>query len=303
MALKLGFPWLLTLLHYLLLALLVHAVPAARAQDKSPFDSPLELNQFVATQLGDLPIILSAPHGGSLDLPGVPARKGDGMETGAAGFFTGRDSGTDELTHAVADAIERQFGHRPYVVTSRAHRRYLDPNRPAAIAYEDPKAKPIYDYYHATLAEYCRQITERFHGGILLDIHGQGSRRDTVFRGTKNGLTVTNLRGRFGELSHSGPKSLFGLLQSRGWTVHPANLSGDDPSGKEQSGFTGGYIVQTYGSHKARPIDAIQLEFGADYRVPSRRSQTAEVLSDALAEYATTYLKVNVPYGAERARP
>lgn len=272
------------------------------AQEKSLVDQPLQTQQFVETQVGDLPIILSAPHGGNGELPGVPVRKGEGMETGGAGFFTGRDSGTEELAHAVADAIERQFHGRPYLVISKVHRRYLDPNRPADIAYEDSKVKPIYDHYHAALAEYCAQVTERFHAGVLLDIHGQGSRRDTVFRGTKNGLTVSSLRDRFGDLAHSGPKSLFGLLQSRGWTVYPANLSGEVTTAKEQSGFTGGYIVQTYGSHKARPIDAMQLEFGAEYRVASQRNQTAQVLADALAEYATNYLKLEVPFDAAKVR-
>ena len=235
-----------------LTSFLVHELPSALAQEKSPVNQAFEIGQFVETRIGELPIILSAPHGGGRELQGVPERKGEGMEAGGAGFFTGRDSGTEELTHAVADAIERQFGRRPYIVMSRAHRRFLDPNRPADIAYEDARVKPIYDHYHATLAEYCNQVTERFHSGILLDIHGQGSQRNTVFRGTKNGLTVSNLRDRFGELAHSGPKSLFGLLQARGWTVHPADLTGEDLIGKEQAGFTGGYIVQTYGSHNAR---------------------------------------------------
>lgn len=286
----------------LLITLLLPIFPAALAQDK-PVERQLELSQYVETQMGDLPIILSAPHGGNLDLPGIPRRKGEGMEAGAAGFFTGRDSGTEELTHAVADAIEHQFGKRPYMVISRAHRRYLDPNRPADIAYEDTQVKPIYDHYHKTLAKYCDQVTDRFQVGILLDIHGQGSKRDTVFRGTKDGRTVSSLRNRFGELAHTGPKSLFGLLQSRGWTVHPVDLTGSDRTAKEQAGFTGGYIVQTYGSHEARPIDAIQLEFGAEYRVVSQRAQTALVLADALAEYATNYLKLSVPYDAAKVRP
>jgi N-formylglutamate amidohydrolase len=290
-----SFHWSLSRLGCLFLTtLLLPKLPPSVAQEKTPVDRSLVIHQFVETQVGELPIILSSPHGGSLELEGVPARKGESMETGGTGFVTSRDSGTVELTHEVADAIERQFGRRPYMVVSRTHRRFLDPNRPADIAYEDPKVKPIYDHYHATLTEYCNQVTERFHGGILLDIHGQGSKRDTVFRGTKNGLTVSNLRNRYGELAHSGPKSLFGLLQSRGWAVHPADLAGADLTGKEQAGFTGGYIVQTYGSHQARPVDAVQLEFGAEYRVPSHRVQTAAVLTDALAEYATSFLQTEI---------
>jgi glutamine amidotransferase-like uncharacterized protein/N-formylglutamate amidohydrolase len=273
------------------LSLLVWSIaPSSFSQDKNPVALPTDLSQWVHTQIGELPIILSAPHGGNVDVPDVPSRKGEGMATGGAGFFVGRDSGTEELAHEVSLAIQERFGKLPYTVISRVHRRYLDPNRPADIAYEDPKVKPIYDHYHKTLGDYCQQIVEKFQGGVLIDIHGQGSRRDTVFRGTKNGLTVTHLRETYGEAAHVGPRSLFGLTQARGWTVHPNSLDG-----KEQAGYTGGYIVQTYGSHRTSPIDAMQLEFGAEYRVKSRRVQSAQVLADALAEYANSYLKMTVP--------
>ena len=246
-----------------------------------------ELSDGVFNQKGDLPIILSAPHGGLREVPGVSERTGSGLKSGPSGFFTGRDSGTEELAHAVSDAVEKRFGKAPYVVISRVHRKFMDPNRPADIAYEDAIIKPIYDHYHATLSTYCREVTDRFQAGVLIDIHGQGTRRDTVFRGTKNGLTVSHLRATFGEAAHHGPNSLFGLLSARGWTVHPSQTSE-----KEQSGFTGGYIVQSYGNQKASPIDAMQLEFGAEYRVMGRRAKTAEVLADALAEYAAQYLRV-----------
>lgn len=270
---------------------LIHgASTAAFAQD-----SAIDPQLFVQFQKGDLPIILSAPHGGNLDLPDTPKRTGEGMKTGSSGFFTGRDAGTEELAQMISDAIQSRFGRRPYVVASKVHRKYLDPNRPADIAYEDPKSKIVYDHYHNSLAKFCNEVTERFQCGVLLDLHGQGSKRDTVFRGTKNGQTVAGLQNRFGELAFSGSKSLFGLLQSRGWTVYPASLAD-----KEQPGFTGGFIVQSYGSHKASPIDAYQLEFGAEYRAASRREKTAQILADALVEYANIYLKINVPLAADQ---
>ncbi len=149
---------------------------------------------YVTIESGQLPIILSAPHGGNLNPPGVPARVGDGLEKGATGFFTGRDTGTEELAQEVASAIEKRFGKRPYIVASRVNRKYLDPNRPADIAFEHPTIEPVYTLYHDSLARFCREVTNRFRAGVLVDIHGQGSRSDTVFRGTKNGLTVTRLR-------------------------------------------------------------------------------------------------------------
>ncbi len=274
----------------------VSAQDTAVAPSAATTDAALAASEYVLIESGELPIIVSAPHGGNLNPPGIPPRSGEGLEKGATGFFTGRDTGTEELAQEVAAAIEERFGKRPYLVASRVNRKYLDPNRPADIAFDHPAIQPIYAHYHETLARYTREVTNRFHAGVLIDIHGQGSRSDTVFRGTKNGLTVTRLRQTFGQAAHDGPESLFGELQSRGWIVYPKLSAAPTAQvDSEQSGFTGGYIVQTYGSHKSQPIDAIQLEFGSQYRTSSARPQTAAVLADALADYASNYLSIEVP--------
>jgi hypothetical protein len=96
---------------------------------------------------------------------------------------------------------------------------------------------------------------------------------------------VTRLRERFGDVSHVGDDSLFGLLKKRGWTVYP-----DPFDGREQAGFTGGYIVQTHGSHRAEGIDAVQLEFGADYRKAANRARIAEDLATAIIQYLDLYV-------------
>ena len=244
-----------------------------------------DLEELVMVQAGQLPVVLSAPHGGTLQIRGVEPRQGAGMAKGPSGFFTGRDAGTSELAVALADAIEKRMGKRPYLVVSKVHRKYLDPNRPSGIAYEDSDAAPVYQRYHGMLHRYCKEILEEHHTGLLLDIHGQGSSSKTLYRGTANGKTVARLKERFGESAHTGEKSLFGTLDRLGWTVFPP--MGD---GKEQSGFTGGYIVQTHGSHQPNGLDAMQLEFGADYRNKTQREKTAEVLAQAIGEYLVEYV-------------
>lgn len=243
------------------------------------------IEELILVERGSLPVMISAPHGGTLRISGVPARKGEGMQAGPAGFFAGRDGGTEELAKEVVAAIEKKLGARPYSVISSAHRRYLDPNRPAEIAYEDDDAKPAYERYHANCRLHCEEIMSQFRGGLLLDLHGQGSSSQTVFRGTGNGKTVSRLRERFGEESHTGDSSFFGILNDLGWRVYPKPYGG-----KEQSGFTGGYIVQTYGSHRAGGIDAIQLEFGSEYRNEANRKETAAILAEAVSRYLEIYV-------------
>lgn len=241
---------------------------------------------LVRTQEGELPIILSAPHGGTAEIPGVPERKGEGLVKGSSGFFTGRDTGTEELAVDIAAAVEKRLGKKPYFVLARFHRKYIDPNRPADIAYESPKAKPVYEEFHGAIADYCKAVKQTFGRGLLLDVHGQGTAADTIFRGTKNGTTVTLLRDRFGEKAHLGKESFFGLLAANGCKVFPEPESKE----KERSGFTGGYIVQTYGSHAGHGIDAIQLEFGGDYRAVGKRKAAADKVAAAIEGYAKLYL-------------
>ena len=255
------------------------------AEKRATAEAISVLEVLVEVRRGELPIILSAPHGGTLQIEGVPPRKGTGMKEGPSGFFIGRDGGTTELATELADAIEQRMGKRPYMVLSKVHRKYLDPNRPPEIAYEDPDAVPVYQRYHGSLGTFSREILQKYRSGLLLDIHGQGTSKATVYRGTGNGKTVTRLRERFGEQSHSGEESFFGMLHGLGWQVYPYPADG-----KEQSGFTGGYIVQTYGSHRPEGVDAIQLEFGADYRDKTNRKKIARELAEAVEDYLTEYV-------------
>lgn len=269
--------------------LTISIVPTAYSQETKSAPKVMEsddIEELVMVSEGTLPIVLSAPHGGTLKIAGVDVRQGQGMATGPSGFFTGRDGGTSELAVAVAQALEKQTGKKPYMVVSKAHRKYLDPNRPSEIAYEDSDAAPVYQRYHGTLQRYCQEVLQKYRTGLLLDIHGQGSSSKTVYRGTGNGKTVARLKERFGESAHSGDQSFFGMLNRLGWQVYPYPADG-----KEQSGFTGGYIVQTHGSHRPSGLDAIQLEFGSEYRDKENRSKTADVLTQAIIEYMREYIE------------
>jgi hypothetical protein len=127
-------------------------------------------------------------------------------------------------------------------------------------------------------------VKKNYGKGLLLDLHGQGSQPDTIIRGTQNGKTVSLLIQRYGEKAHTGPKSFFGFLAAGGAKVNPAN--GTD---EEVKGLSGGHIVRTYGSEEFG-IDAIQLEFGNDYRTKEKRQETAAKIASAAAEYAKLYL-------------
>ncbi|MCX7048940.1 MAG: hypothetical protein NTX50_26070 [Candidatus Sumerlaeota bacterium] len=258
-----------------LLCLAVLAVPACATAQR------LDGNDYIAVQKGNLPVILSAPHGGQMAVPGVDPRKGEGLEKGPRGFVDSRDTNVDLLAFEVSAALERKLGKKLYYVAAKFHRKYVDANRPVEIAVEDPKAKAVYEAYHGALANYCAEVAREFGCGLVIDIHGQGTSATAVFRGTQGGKTDRNLVKQWGEKAHSGPESFCGLFAAQGVSVFPINK---DP---EKSGYGGGYIVRVCGDREG--IGAVQLEFGMDFRKSANIKATAVKLADAIAEFIKLY--------------
>lgn len=254
-----------------------------------------EMNELVEVRRGNLPVIISAPHGGHLGIDKAPLRTG--KAEGIKQFATVRDGGTDQLAKSVSQAIERKSGRRPHLIVAHFSRRFVDANRPAEWAYESEPAGLVYEAYHESIRRARDWVLEEFGRGILIDIHAQGADRDTIFRGTRNKATVKHMLSKFGEEAFEGKRSIPGLLTERGYRIFPAP---GDPAAEHKS-YNGGYITGTYGSMAGGTIDSIQLEFGYNQRSPERINQTAEDLSDALIIYTREYLETDQGKSAKKA--
>jgi N-formylglutamate amidohydrolase len=139
-------------------------------------------DKLLTVWAGTLPIILSAPHSGRQQIPGVSLRRGVGI----AQFAASRDANTDELAQKIAANMEERFGARPFLIVALFERKYVDANRPAGAAYESDKAKPYYESYRRVLRYHCERAREEWGRGLLLDIHGQGAEDEAIYRGTSN---------------------------------------------------------------------------------------------------------------------
>ncbi len=247
-------------------------------------------NEFLQVQRGELPIIITAPHGGSLAIPGVPRRLGPEVERTSGKFVTGQDTRTFELATATAKRVEEITGKKPYLVASKAHRQFMDPNRPEKEGVEHEKARVVHAAFHGQVREFVDELRKQFpNGALLLDIHGQATSAETIFRGTQNGTTVMKMVERHGAVALTGEESILGYLASKGIKVSPTNTPPGTPP--ESKGFGGGHIVRTYGSHTTNGVDAIQLEFGGGFRMDvKKREATAKTLAEAIKVYTEKYL-------------
>jgi N-formylglutamate amidohydrolase len=249
-----------------------------------------QTNEFLQVQRGELPVIITAPHGGSLAIPGVPKRVGPEGELKSGKFVTGQDTRTFELATATAKRVEELTGKKPYLVAMKAHRQFVDPNRPEKEAVEHPNAQLVHAAFHRQVREFVDELRKKFpQGALLLDIHGQAASTNTIFRGTQNGTTVMKMVEKHGAVALTGEHSILGYLAAKGINVSPTNTPPGSP--RETSGFSGGYIVRSYGSHTTHGVDAIQLEFGGAFRMDAgKREETAKFLAEAIKAYTEKYL-------------
>jgi N-formylglutamate amidohydrolase len=249
---------------------------------------------LVLARRGTLPIILTAPHGGRLDVPGAPERNVKEAALTAAsrkwgGAVATADPNTDVLATRIADGVRQLTGRAPYLVVARFKRKYIDANRPAELAYAGPQAAPYYDLYHRSIREFVDEVRRHHPAGLLIDVHGQAKDPDVLMRGTVNGETVQALVRRAGVGSILGPSGLFGRLEAVGFKVFPSNqlpLRGKN----EDAGFNGGYTVRSYGSHVAGGIDSVQFEFGTRYRRKDVVEKSASDAARAIADFYRVHL-------------
>lgn len=62
----------------------------------------------------------------------------------------------------MAKRVEEITGKKPYLVASKAHRQYVDPNRPEKEAVEHPKAAAVHAAFHGHVREFVDEVRKKF---------------------------------------------------------------------------------------------------------------------------------------------
>lgn len=251
-----------------------------------------QLQDFVTAKQGAIPIILTTPHGGNLAIPGVTDRTDKCKEDDNDKLICDRDTSTSEITAGLANELQSLLGGSPYLVIAKFHRKYIDANRdkndPDAVdqPYLAPfdAAEPYYDYYHGKIGEYVDEVRQKWpRKAVLIDVHGCCAGSSSVYRGTRNGRTVQDL----GNEALTGPNSIFGKLETFGYTVFPPTSA---PLGNPPESPNGGHTVGWYGINRSNRIDAIQIEIGRNLRNDDVRDKFTKDLARAIAYFYEEFI-------------
>ena len=237
-----------------------------------PGQSYFGRNEYVEYIPGELPVIMSAPHGGALEPSEIPART-YGVRS--------PDRNTLELTLAMREALIALTGRAPHVILSHLHRSKLDPNREIVeAAQENPYAELAWEEFQGWIETARADVAGGFGKGMYFDIHGHGHDIDRLELGylltteelnrpdnTLNSLEVvarTSIRdlGRTSPIPFSqllrGPTSFGGLFEEE---EVPSVPSPSAPGPGDAAYFRGGYNTRRHGSvEDAEVISGVQIE-------------------------------------------
>ena len=230
-----------------------------------------EESHLVKRHRGSMPVILTCPHGGEQDIPGIDPRKPEDTPPDCQ-FELDGDRETALITESVTQQILDLIGLSPYVVIAQYRRRFIDANRKEKCAFTNPAVRPLYVEYHDRIRCYVDEIRrQNSNRGFLFDIHGFRQRqRDPVdiHLGTDNGQSLLpgfdrasifmqhGLAGQLIAARHvnpSGPE-----LPPFQYRVFPP-----DAKTQENRSVDGGFTVQEYGAF----ISSIQIELADAIRL------------------------------------
>ena len=277
-------------------AALAASPPRADApEEKIPGQSYFGTDRYIEYLAGDLPIVLTSPHGGRL--------KPDAMPNRTAGV-TDMDANTQELARALADEFFARTGHRVHLVASHLHRVKLDPNREIKEAAQGSAgAERAWSEYHAAIKGALAAAVARHGFAFLVDLHGHGHPIARLELGYALGAkqlnvsdqsfdasgviavsTISDLHQRLGGSAATllrGPRSLGDLFVARGL---PAVPSPQDPGPGNNTFFDGGYTVRQHAGGATPKVDGLQIEC---HRVgvrdtPENRARFAKITAEVL---------------------
>lgn len=229
-----------------------------------------ELRDFIDFKDGNLPLIVSVPHGGQSECNAIPQRlKG----------ILGIDKGTVELAINLIEQIRINFNEEklgfknPSYISSKVRRSKIDLNRKEQEAFNQNSliAREIYKFYHNKIKEWVYNNLTKFGNSLLIDIHGfEKDNRPPGFRDVDVILGTNNL-GTF--CPEPVPKRNWGK-NIRGTIIQKLlqldiAIAPGHPRRKEYV-LTGGYITTKYGASRIPNSRAIQIEFSDRIRITDK---------------------------------
>jgi len=221
--------------------------------------SNLSCGQDIVTVDGNIPIILSAPHGGSIESNKIKNR--------TFGVTT-KDSYTIEVLKLISQEIQYKIRKQPSIIYANNSRKEIDYNREVDSAFVDKKLSKLYYQYHHDIQKAIMNNIWSDSVILYVDIHGQNHKHGMLEIGfdKEKGFTEKEIL-------------LGNLIYSEKILCYPSSFTE-----KPKPYFNGGYCIEIY---KRYPnVIAVQLEIPNKMRnTLKKRKEFAKIVANVLVTY------------------
>ena len=295
----------------LLIIILINSSQIILTQDLYPVGKYQFDAGFVEYTQGNLPLIISVPHGGYEKPENIPERMGQVAKN--------QDIYTIEIAYEMIQRINNLSGKIPYVIINHLHRTRLDANRNIEEAARgDTNAEKIWLAYHFRINRAKNEILEQYGKGIFIDLHGHRHEADRLELGyllsgeelrLDKDLLDEGLLNEFTSIRHllennslglsfteliQGTYSLGALLSAKGQVCVPGNnLLYPEPN---EFFFSGGYNITRHGSSYGGTIDGIQIEIDLHTRSDEYlQKKAADDIALSLIEFLSIHYFPQMP--------
>ena len=127
-----------------------------------------KIDQFTEVQYGNMPLIISVPHGGLENPSTTPDRS-------CPNITTVTDSKTIEIALTIDSVCKADYGFQPYLVINHLNRIKLDQNREITEATcGNNNLNTIWNNYHFSIDTCITKITKKYPQALFIDLHGHG---------------------------------------------------------------------------------------------------------------------------------
>lgn len=162
-----------------------------------------KLDAYTEVQYGNMPLIISVPHGGTEEPVSIPDRTCPGITTAV-------DIRTIEMANTIDSVCRVDYGFQPYLVISYLKRTKLDQNRDLSEATCSNSAiSSIWNNYHLSIDSFVTKITAKYSMALFIDLHGHGHTKQRLELGYL--LTGSELRNPASIIPSS--TSLYNIIQ------------------------------------------------------------------------------------------
>lgn len=272
-------------------------------EGKSHFDK----EKWVEYIEGNIPLVISVPHGGRVTSDTLPTRD-------CKGAIRGVDGGSMELAMAIRDYFKKTYKVTPHLIISHIARKHVDQNRElengATCGYK-PNEKPWYTF-HNWVDSALNLVTANGNRAMYIDLHSHGHENqrleigynltstelqailDGSFNDKKKYHSLTNLLKAEKSLDFKemlfGDKAFGTLLVNNGVLATPSKQDLVPKTGEKF--FSGGDNTRRFTGKKYPNVFGLQIE--CDKTSRANRAATAKGISQAVVEYLNMYAKTQI---------